>query len=417
MWQSLMDQLSSNQFLSGGALLAVVGVIFTYLRRVPSHIWDWTKRRLITVVDVPDRDEAFKWLNVWLAQHPYQKRCRLWTVQTKRQRNENDIGDSNLKKPQVILSPAPGLHFLFYRHRLMILRRERREGGEKGSTSGTGALGFYETFNFTLFSRNKQIVLDLLEEARQVYHPPLDARVTIASHDYGSWIAVGKRLPRPMESVILADGLADRILEDIRRFQKSESWYNDRGIPYRRGYLLHGAPGNGKSSLVIALASTLQFDIYTLNLSSHSLSNEGLLELMSSIPTNSMILIEDIDCVFLQRKKADDKESVTFSGLLNAIDGVMASEGRILFMTTNHVETLDPALIRPGRVDLSLELANASRDQMERLFLRFFPLPEVAKKFAERGDSNEWSMATLQGHLLKYRDDPISALTNPIFVS
>jgi chaperone BCS1 len=138
---------------------------------------------------------------------------------------------------------------------------------------------------------------------------------------------------------------------------------------------------------------------------------------MASVPQHSLVLIEDIDCVFLKRKKADDKENVTFSGLLNAIDGVMASAGRVLFMTTNNVETLDAALIRPGRVDMSIKLDNASREQMEQLFLRFFPLPDLAKQFSNRGKVGEWSMATLQGHLLKYRDDPVLALTNPIYES
>jgi len=414
MWESLMTQLSSNQFLSGGALLAIVGVGFAYLRRVPGYLWLWFKRRIITVIDVPDRDEAFKWLNIWLSQHPYHKRCRLWTVHTKR-RYDNSENEPSRKKTKIILAPAPGIHFMFYKRRLMILYRDRKEGSENGS-GVSAAIGFCETFTFTLFSRNKQIVLDLLEEARQAANPPQEQRLTILCPGYDDWSESGKRLPRPLESVILADNLIEDILKDIKQFQDSEIWYNERGIPYRRGYLLHGKPGNGKSSLIMALASTLQLDICVLNLSSNNLNDARLIELMASVPKHSLVLIEDIDCVFLQRKKADDKESVTFSGLLNAIDGVMASEGRVLFMTTNNIEVLDAALIRPGRVDMSIKLDNASREQMEQLFMRFFPLPDVAKQFSRRGNEKEWSMATLQGHLLQYRDDPILALINPIYV-
>jgi chaperone BCS1 len=415
MWQFLTDQLATNQFLSGGALIAVVGVLFTYLRSAPRYVWEWIKRRSITVIDVPDRDESFKWLNIWLAQHPYHKRCRLWTVHTKRQRDYEDDCDRRDKKPKIILAPAPGVHFLFYRRRLMILNRERKESGDKGGMSAV--VGFRETFKFTLFSRNKSVVLELLEEARQAAHPPTDARINLLRPEYNDWVEAGKRLPRPLNSVILPAGVADTVIEDLKKFQASESWYNERGIPYRRGYLLQGLPGNGKSSLVSALASYMQYDICILNLSAHELNDDKLIGLLGSIPQQSIVLIEDIDCVFQQRKKSDDKESVTFSGLLNAIDGVMSSEGRILFMTTNHLELLDPALVRPGRVDFNIELRNASRGQMEQLYLRFFPeSPHLATKFAQKGSDEEWSMATLQGHLLKYRDNPEAALTNTISV-
>ena len=100
--------------------------------------------------------------------------------------------------------------------------------------------------------------------------------------------------------------------------------------------------------------------------------------------------------------RSSESSRVSFSGLLNAIDGVASQEGRIFFMTTNHIEKLDPALIRPGRCDVKLELKKASKQQMEMMFLRFFPgEDELAAEFASRLPSNELSMATLQGHFLK----------------
>jgi len=100
---------------------------------------------------------------------------------------------------------------------------------------------------------------------------------------------------------------------------------------------------------------------------------------------------------------------VTFSGLLNALDGVRSQEGRILFMTTNHREKLDPALMRPGRADFHARLNNASHDQMKRLFLNFNPgEEELAEKFARALPPLKISMAKLQGHFLKYRDEPLA---------
>jgi chaperone BCS1 len=412
MWQYLTDQLAKNQFLSGGALIAVMGVLFAYLRTTPVYLYGWAKRRIITEIDIPDRDESFKWVNIWLSQHPYRKRCRLWTVQTKRKRDldEQDKG----RKAQIILAPAPGIHFMFYKRRLLILRRERKDAAEKSGIS-LGA-GFRETFNITLFSRNKQIVLELIEEARHAAYPDSDARIAIMrpSEYNGEWCEISKRAPRPLASVILPDGVVETLVEDLVKFQASEDWYVTRGIPYRRGYLLYGEPGNGKSSLITALATKMQYEICALNLNSQGMNDERLIELMSTTPPQSFLLVEDIDCVFHDRMKTDEKHSVTFSGLLNAIDGVMASEGRILFMTTNHREALDPALIRPGRIDIKIELTNAVPSQMEKLFLRFFPvLPDMAKLFATK-PGGPYSMATLQGHLLRHREDPVAAITQEI---
>jgi len=106
-----------------------------------------------------------------------------------------------------------------------------------------------------------------------------------------------------------------------------------------------------------------------VNLSSGNFDDDGLNRCLNLAPANSIILIEDIDSVFVQRESmlkkkfgnSDEKNcQVTFSGLLNALDGVRAQEGGIIVMTTNHREKLDPALLRPGRCDLQVELYNAS---------------------------------------------------------
>ena len=116
---------------------------------------------------------------------------------------------------------------------------------------------------------------------------------------------------------------------------QSSSWYIDRGIPYRRGYLLHGPPGCGKSSFVAALAGELGYDICILNLSDAGLTDDRLSHALSTTPPQSLVLLEDVDAAFVQRDAKDRRAShVTFSGLLNALDGVAAGEERILFMTT-----------------------------------------------------------------------------------
>jgi chaperone BCS1 len=188
-------------------------------------------------------------------------------------------------------------------------------------------------------------------------------------------------------------------------FLQRRDWYLERGLPYRRGYLLHGPPGTGKSSAVLAVASALRMDLALLSLSGSSLDDNELGQLLSQVPANAIVLIEDIDCAFHQRKESADKVSrLTFSGLLNALDGVAAGEGRILFATTNHPEQLDPALIRPGRIDRKLEIGLADRDQLRRIFERFFPEgdPSMAEYFADWCPDGAIPMSTVQTHLIRY---------------
>jgi len=211
------------------------------------------------------------------------------------------------------------------------------------------------------------------------------------------------RQPRKSESVVLDVDHAHNLLEDARNFLKKAAWYNDMGIPYRRGYLLHGPPGCGKSSFALVLASELKLNICILNLSQEGISDNNLASTLRDAPPNAIVLLEDVDAIFVERKAGKSQSGVSFSGLLNAIDGIAAQEGRILLMTTNHIERLDPALIRPGRCDVQLELRKASKLQLERMFLRFFPDQHgLAIQFKNRLPADELSMAQLQGHFLEY---------------
>ena len=222
-----------------------------------------------------------------------------------------------------------------------------------------------------------------------------------------------KRLPRPPESVVLRAGLMESLIDDVRDFLGRRNWYVERGIPYRRGYLLYGPPGTGKSSAVLAIASALKMDIAILSLANSSLDDDDLCQLLSNCPVNSIVLIEDIDCVFVERKATEDKANkLTFSGLLNAIDGVAAGEGRILFATTNHIERLDPALIRPGRIDRKELIGYADREQLRRLFVRFFGDndPSMADYFADSLAEGTLPMSAVQTYLIQHADSADDAL-------
>lgn len=209
------------------------------------------------------------------------------------------------------------------------------------------------------------------------------------------------------------------VLQDAQEFMHSEKWYSERGLPYRRGYLFHGVPGAGKTSLVHAIAGELNLDIYVINLSKRNLDDSVLTELISDLPARSIALIEEIDAAFLRgvtrestgsasgSESRDSSPGVTLSGLLASIDGIQASEGRLLFATTNNYHALDSALIRAGRLDVHVEFTYASQPQAEELFKRFFHANDNPAPAASTEPKNEKPKETTSGS--SYRYTPVKA--------
>lgn len=221
------------------------------------------------------------------------------------------------------------------------------------------------------------------------------------------------------------------LLNDITSFldQDTREWYTKRGILYKRGYLLYGPPGTGKSSLSLSIAGHFDLDIYILNLAS---VGDGILaSLFSRLPQHCIILLEDVDVATQNRltdKEAAHSESsasltdkqaegVTLSGLLNALDGVGSQEGRLLIMTTNYIERLDDALIRPGRIDHKLEFRLADMGVVNQLFGIVFKdgkdekrIERLGHEFAGLVPELEFSPAEVLSLLLEHRRSPESAI-------
>ncbi|KIJ51167.1 hypothetical protein M422DRAFT_158487 [Sphaerobolus stellatus SS14] len=248
-------------------------------------------------------------------------------------------------------------------------------------------------------------------------------------NDY--WRMTSSRRKRPLSSIILEPEIKDMILDDAKDFLENEKWYLDRGIPYRRGYLLYGVPGSGKTSLIHSLAGELNLDVYVISLAKKGLDDSDLSNLMAELPKRCIALMEDIDVAFKgsgkrlgiagsDKDEAEPSNGVTLSGLLNALDGITAQEGRILFTTTNRLAALDDALCRPGRMDVHVEFKNASKWQAKMLFGCFFPPTsklveseddkKYAEEFAEIIPDRMVSVAALQGLLLCHKNKPWDAI-------
>ncbi|KAL5563047.1 hypothetical protein UlMin_032794 [Ulmus minor] len=189
------------------------------------------------------------------------------------------------------------------------------------------------------------------------------------------WESISLDHPSTFDTLAMDSELKREIMEDLERFVEKKEYYRKVGKAWKRGYLLFGPPGTGKSSLVAAMANYLHFDVFDLELTSIR-SNSQLRKLLISTNNQSILVVEDLDCsIELQerlvksralphpnphsRSSNQMKSEVTLSGLLNFIDGLWSSCGdeRIIVITTNHKERLDPALLRPGRMDVHINMS------------------------------------------------------------
>lgn len=269
-------------------------------------------------------------------------------------------------------------------------------------------------------------------------------RTTSYSQDLMRWSSVASRLSRDISTVIIDQHKKQTILRDINEYlhPHTRQWYANHGIPYRRGYLFSGPPGTGKTSLASAIAGVFGLDIYVLSLLDPTMTESQFTRLFSEVPARCVVLLEDIDAAGLNRGDLGPGEdyaqragrantSVSLSGVLNAIDGVSSHEGRILIMTTNAPQQLDRALVRPGRVDVHIRFELPSQEELRDLFLsmysevyqnaQFSPsetetevakLTELAVRFAECLPEKRFSIAEVQGFLLRYKRRPDEANAN-----
>ena len=223
---------------------------------------------------------------------------------------------------------------------------------------------------------------------------------------HGMWDMIKFNHPSTFETFAMDPRRKREIMDDLQAFSKSQDYYAKIGKAWKRGYLLYGPPGTGKSTMIACIANYLKYDVYDLELTA-VMDNTHLRQLMVNVPSKSIIVIEDIDCsldLTGARKPvtSDDEQEearmnlesralwenghmmnrnkgkVTLSGLLNFIDGLWSTCGgeRLVVFTTNHIDKLDPALIRKGRMDVHIELSYCKFEAFKLLSKNYLGVDE-----------------------------------------
>ena len=378
------------------ALLAAAGALAYWLKDVPGLLIGWGRRFFVSTLSVDSRDDfLFPALVEYMDQHPGLRGVNQFTARSVRRGTEYQSLAEDLRNgqpPRAFLSPGEGVHILRVNGRWLWLKRELQVGPS-----------VFEKVSLSTLGRSPRFLADFLQAAIAARA----ARETDTLSVYipnpfhgGDWMRARLGSRRPLASVVLKAGQGEALLADLQGFLASRERYARLGVPWRRGYLLHGPPGTGKTSLVTALASELHLNVCTLSLASPIVTDEKIHTLLAAVPQRSLLLIEDVDAFFHDRDAAHAQVRLSFSGFLNALDGVATQEGTVLFMTTNHLERLDPALIRAGRIDEKVELGYADEDQLRRLYLKFDDNLQAAAEFARRNATLQQSPAAVQGELM-----------------
>ncbi|KAL4942802.1 hypothetical protein BDV06DRAFT_211553 [Aspergillus oleicola] len=507
--------------------LLVSAALGAALRYIYNQLRGLFQEHCISTAEIRHDDEVYSYLMYWLAQQPFTNRTTHFVAGTRisgssryyDSDDEDEWGEADEidehgdvivdfdeywakatakdKHKKLRFTPSDGTHYFWFNGRPLAFIREKEDNKQSSSYYGYGKMA-NERLYISCVGRDPTVLKELLLEAQRAYVGK-DSNNTVIyrgqkTGGYTEWSRCMARSPRALSTVVLDKEQKDGFIDDIKEYlhPRTRRWYSNRGIPYRRGYLLHGPPGTGKTSLCFAASGLLGLELYLLNLSSKSLDEDELMALFSELPRRCIVLLEDVDCAGMSQKRTSDspapdaqassspnsetledtttagpapgpleKQGVSLSGLLNVIDGVAACEGRILVMTTNHPEKLDPALVRPGRIDMTVAFGYSTAEDIKELFSAIYSTLEgdlrasrserasptmqrklqrqnqkndgggkantvitlnkkakfseeqvksLAERFASRIPEGEFTPAEIQGYLLNHKTDPERAI-------
>uniref|UniRef100_A0ACD5Y922 Uncharacterized protein n=1 Tax=Avena sativa TaxID=4498 RepID=A0ACD5Y922_AVESA len=425
LWQSLQDSLTPYSYFDVPEFLGSAAVEPNALYR---HVQLYLHRSLLLSSPSPPR----------------------LTLSLPRSVTGSSVGASAAAPPSVSLSPNHSVPDAFNGHRAVWTHH---------ADTLQDSLEERRSFSLRLPKRHAAAVLpaylahlaaaaDNLERSSRARRLHTNAASPRGS---ASWSSVPFCHPSTFDTLALDPDLKARLLADLTSFAEGREFYRRTGRPWKRGYLLHGPPGSGKSSLIAAMANHLRYDVFDLELTRVT-TNADLRALLIQTTNRSLIVIEDIDCSLhltgdrglssnnmrrhnKRRRAADDSSDsddddviggadgrrgkVTLSGLLNFTDGLWSccGEERVIVFTTNHVDGIDPALLRPGRMDVHVRLgpcgAHAMRELVERYVGAVSDQDEMMLDAAEGciRDGAEMTPAEVGEVLLRNRDEPETAVT------
>lgn len=441
-------------------------------------IWEAIKQFMFkycfSSVSIPVSDRLNREVLLWMSTHVVEKGSRHLAAQSSKSDGECSSGsyrfsslsrlrrynpaDFDERTPAVKYLPTLGTQWFWHRGRPFMFTKTNSSVYGADRANGAGEI------TLSCLGRNPEPLKRFLQDCKEFDKKGKEFLITVHTRgDYSQlWSEPILKPSRALNTVDMDDDVKKSLIDDLSDYlhPSSRQAYGRRGVPYRRGYLFYGPPGTGKTSMCLALAGHFKLELYTL--SGYGVKDDELSKMFAALPPKCMILLEDIDSAGITRERMGETPSttttatttttsskkrdaaarsgITLSGLLNAFDGTTSQEGRVLVMTSNTPETLDRALVRPGRIDRQVYFGPVSRRSAEAIFLRMFSsdsdvdkgkdgsaaavqhpkwrsepgvgeeeLGALAVRFAELVPEGRVSPAELQGFLLDHKR-PVEAV-------
>ncbi len=372
--------LGDSEFVKGMLALALmgalIGAVLGAVRYAPVLVWRLIQRKWAVSVTTRDQ-QLIRWIGLWLAESDYGQRCQWLDARTVHV-------ESGLV---AVLMPGHGLH---------AFKEDGTRYWLEHVLEDQGVAGKISVLTIKTIGKGVEPLRQLIDSAVDMANEEgRNKNITYVNDQNGYWMRVRLSPRRSSKSLFLRQGLFAEILKDANKFLSGPDLYYDRGLPYRRGYMLHGPAGNGKSTVIQVLATELNLPIYMLSLTEPEMTDNGLARALGRTPDKCLLVIEDFEKIDLE------KTDVTFSGLLNAVDGPLASEGRLLIVTANEPEAISKYFLRPGRIDRRWLIDEPDQVTIERCMTRFGVNGRVSREdFLATAKVGNWSMARVQQELL-----------------
>jgi chaperone BCS1 len=374
------------------SLATILSFLLSQWSNIPalSSVWQPLTRRFTASVTLGAEDRLTKEVIDWVsAKILWPRKTRFWVAHSDRSEMEQKREERRFhglstrfqsveQNDNILFEPENQTTWFIFRRRLFLVNQIKGYSSPEPYSWNRNE----EAIQIICVGRSLDPIKEFLRTCRSFGKKHTESFVSIYTSANTRWLEQSLQPARPLDTIHLDHEVKQDLLADICDYidPKTRRFYADRGIPYRRGYLLHGPPGTGKTSLCVAIAGIIKLPLYILRIA--SLQGDYELEhLFNSMPSSCLVLMEDIDAVQLERnaKKRNsrrgasdnDEPACTLSALLNVLDGVASLEGRVVIMTANEPQLLDRALVRPGRIDRKIYLGHMSQNSARSMFLRF----------------------------------------------
>ena len=410
------DSISTNDFMAAGLIVSLFWKVSDYIINWLKKLYKFASERLHRLVNyevhIEQTDELFLYFERWLRAHHNTNYRKVIAHIDEGKNIGRDVGHGvarvlkgfgNEKDRYELAEDKLKFrqlddYFLIWKGIIPIkVKKQRTE--LKGPTNISNL--FFDNFVVEGWF-SKKIIDTMIQSAidyNQQFRKEENLKIKILTGNYGSY-DFGELDLRPFKTVIMDTKAKLDLHSDIKQFEQNKQWYELRGIPYRRAYAFIGQPGNGKTSLIKAIASEFDKPIHMLDMG--DMKNKDLVSAFSDVKNGGILVIEDIDSYVDGRKK---KKHFDFSTLLNCMDGMYSKSGIITIITTNKRECLDEALMRPGRIDYILEINNPSKKVVENYISLFYERRILLDKYRD----NSRCMSDIQDVCIRNKNSFVEA--------